>query len=150
MAPDQPAVRPGVVLSAAVLAFVQGSATAITTIYMLMVGILRDDAAGTVVLGLAVLQLIGLHLLFLGGIMLLQGRGRRSLTGGNVVHLALSALWIATAIEYGGDIDVYDPAGGTAAVIRFAVAFAVLPVIGLIQTWHRNTTEWLRSRETGY
>jgi hypothetical protein len=140
-----PAIRPGVALSAAVLAFVQGSATVVTTIYMLMVGILRNDSAGTLVLGLAVLQIIGLHLLFLGGIMLIQGRGRRALTAGNVVHLALSALWIVAAIEFGRDIDVYDPAGGTAVVIRFAVAFSVLPVISLIQSWHRRTGEWLRS-----
>lgn len=141
MTPD----RPGVVLSAAALAFVQGAATAMTTIYMLMVGILRDDSAAPAVLGLAVLQVIGLYLLVHGGIMLLHGRGRKVLTSGNAVQLVLSCLWIATAVEFGGDIEVHDPAGGQAVVTRFAVAFAVLPVISLIQTWHRDTTAWLRS-----
>ncbi|MGH3858561.1 hypothetical protein [Actinokineospora sp.] len=146
MAPDQaPSVRPGTAVSAAVLAFIQGSATAMTTIYMLMVGILRDDSAAPAVVGLAVLQVIGLYLLFHGGIVLLQGRGRKALTSGNAMQLVLSCLWVATATEFGGDIDVYDPAGGQTVVTRFAVAFAVLPVISLIQTWHRDTGDWLRT-----
>lgn len=108
-------IRPGVAVSAAVPAFVQSGFTAITTLVVLTVTMLRTGTPATMAHGLWILQAIAL---VSGGVLLLLGKSRVVLTVGNVLHLALTLLWIVVAVRVpGADLDPEDPEGAKAGLV---------------------------------
>lgn len=155
MAPAESArpviVRPGVAVSAAVLAFVQSGITTITTLVVLGVAMLRTGTQATVAHGLWILQAIAVVALIVGGVLLLLGKTRVVLTAGNVLHLVLSLLWVVVAARVpGADLDPEEPEGAKGALVVFAVVFSVLPVISLIQAGVQSTGTWLRAQQGRY
>ncbi|WP_436498114.1 hypothetical protein [Actinokineospora sp. HUAS TT18] len=141
--------RPGVAVSAAVLAFVQAGLTAISTLGVLAIaGDMREGTMG-VVGGLAAAQFVGLLLLILGGVMLLQGKDRIALTVGNALQLALCLTYLVL-INAVPDVDPEDPEGARAAVILFAIFFATMPMISLVQSLTTSVSSWMGAQRGRY
>ncbi|CRK57108.1 hypothetical protein [Alloactinosynnema sp. L-07] len=153
MAPAEPGQvrvpRPGVVMSAAVLAFVQAGLTAISTLGVVGIAVDLRDGAFPVVGGLAAAQLVGLLLLIFGGVMALQGKDRVALTVGNVLQLGLCLTYLIL-INAIPNVDPEDPEGARVAVTLFAVFFAVLPTISLVQTWVSSVGGWMGAQRGRY
>lgn len=144
-------IRPGVAVSAAVLAFVQSGFTGIATLVMIGVAVSRTGTQATIAQGLWILQAIAVVALIVGGVLLLLGKNRVVLTAGNALHLVLSLLWVVVAARVpGADIDPVEPEGAKGALVLIAVVFAVLPIISLIQAGLQSTGTWLRAEQGRY
>ncbi|HVK25142.1 MAG TPA: hypothetical protein VM677_27610 [Actinokineospora sp.] len=142
--------RPGVVVSAAVLAFVQAGLTAVSTLGV--VGISSEnmrDGTFEVVGGLALVQFLGLLALIFGAVMLLQGKDRVTLTIANIVQLGLCVTYIALITAF-PNVDPEDPDGARAAVIVFAIFFAIMPIISLAQSWVSSVGRWMNAQRGHY
>ncbi|MGH3858562.1 hypothetical protein [Actinokineospora sp.] len=155
---SQPHVpRPGVVVSAAVLAFVQSgftaltALTALTTLVMIFVATQRTGSQGVLAQGIWITQAISVAALISGGVLLLTGKNRAVLVAGNALHLTLSMLWIIVAVRLPGvDLDPEDPSGAKGGLVLIAVVFSVLPVISLIQAGLQSVGTWLRYQRGRY
>jgi hypothetical protein len=143
--------RPGVVTSAAVLAFVQAGITTITTI-LVLIGLTDskvDGGAFAVNLVVGLVQAAGVVLLILGGVRIMAGKSRGALIGGTVLEIVISLAYLVmfTVLPTAG-IDVLN--GVKAVMVLIALLFAVMPVISLVQAVSGSTTAWIRSRTGRY
>ncbi len=137
---------PGQVIGAAVLAFVQAVVVLIASLYVWFFASIADIASsgrpdvytsetarrlateGTV---LAVVQLVSVVLLVVGGIMALNRRsptGYRLLAGAHVVQVVLALYWAGRLLDVLGDLPGADGEGALAA---FALFFMVGPAVSL-------------------
>ncbi|SDI15508.1 hypothetical protein SAMN05192558_101386 [Actinokineospora alba] len=149
---DRPVVRrPGMVVSAAVLAFIQSGLTAITTLVMVFVAMGRTGTHAVIAHTLWGLQFIAMEGLVAGGVLLLLGKHRSVIIAGNAIHLLLSLLWIGVAVWFPGTtLDPEDPSGAKGGLVLIAIAFSVLPLVSLIQAGAHSTGAWLRFRSGRY
>ncbi|OLR92008.1 hypothetical protein [Actinokineospora bangkokensis] len=151
--------RPGVVTSAAVLAFVQAGITAITTI-MMFAGLASVSDAGAdgdyaFSLVVSIAQAIGVLLLILGGVQIISGKNRGILIGAAALEIIISAAWIIRfALISTDELDgspALDIANGAKAVmIVVALLFAIMPIITLIQSLSSNAASWAGPKPTQY
>jgi uncharacterized membrane protein len=150
-----PQRRPGVVTAAAVLAFVQGGITTITTILVwLGVANAPSSAAGSdtaFALALAVGQTIGVVLLIWGGVQAIGGSGRTALVVGAALEIVISLVYIirfVTIDTAGFTIEAQQDAAdtGKSILIFVAVLFAVMPAITLVLAMGQQSTQYLESR----
>jgi hypothetical protein len=137
--------RPGQVVGAAVLAFVQAAVTAISTFYVFVLasvlGIataeagvaLPDDARGLATEGrvLAGFGLVGVVALVAGGALVLNNRRRSSwvmLVAALGLEVVLAGYWIVRLLVLGGEIRGEDPTG---IFVTVGVLLALLPLTAL-------------------
>lgn len=145
--------RPGVAVSAAVLAFVQSGFTAITTLVLIGVAMVMPKTGPLALLANAlwILQVIAMVALVVGGVLLLLGKNRWVLIAGNAIHVVLSMFWIIVAVRVpGAELDPEDPTGAKGGLVLIAIVFSVLPVISLIQTGVQSVGTWLRLERGRY
>ncbi len=157
-APSRPR-RPGQVVAAAVLAFVQAGVVAVASAYVLLLastfgflatvpGASGADEAGALVTEatvLTVVQLLSAVGLVVGGVLVLNRRSRSSwltLVLGFAVQLALALYWLVRLLTLGGLVDDAvgsDPVGVlVVGVLFFAAAPAVglgLLLVGAVRRW---------------
>jgi hypothetical protein len=150
-----PQRRPGVLTAAAVLAFVQGGITTITTILVwLGVANAPSDAATSDLAfagALAVGQTIGVVLLIWGGVQAIGGSGRTVLVVGAALEILISLAYIirfATVDTGGFTIEAEQDAAetGVSILIFVAVLFAVMPAISLVLAMGNQASQYLQSR----
>jgi hypothetical protein len=150
--PDQghggPVTRPGSATAAAVLGFVQGGITTITTL-LIIAGLVSADAQASV--GgwlLAIAQTAGIVLLIWGGVKLMTGGGRGIFLAGAVLELLICGYYIIrfVTVDTGGFKLAED---FKSAGVLIALIFAVMPAIGLILSMGGATTQFLTSRRAG-
>lgn len=140
-----PIARPGVVMAAAVLAYVQAGITTITTILVFIGATNMEGGMVALQLLIGLVQAVGVALLIMGGVQLMGGKSRNILIAGCVVELVLCLFYIIlyAAIPSGG-IDVIQ--GAKAVLIGFAIFFAIMPTISLVLARNAQTTQFLQSR----
>jgi hypothetical protein len=143
-APD----RPTQASAAAVLAFVQAGVTALPTADLLVAAALADShRAGMSTLALFAVQAIGICFLIAGGVEILRGRDRGLLVVGCVLQLALcffhAVFWPMTGTTPWGTYLAAWPF----STAPLATGFAMLPIMGILLCFDRQTTEFLRSRK---
>ncbi len=143
-APARPR-RPGQVVAAAVLAFVQAAVVALSSAYLLLLastlGLVSSEFGGsseaeslvTEAVVLTVVQLLSAIALVVGGIMVLNRRSRASwltLLVSFAAQLALSLYWVVRLSTLDGFTD--DDVLGSAPVLLLGVLFfAAVPAVGL-------------------
>lgn len=140
--------RPGSATSSAVLAFVQGGITAITTVLVLDGAASNEGGMPAMSLLIGLAQLVGVGLLIFGGVQLMQGKSKTLLVAGSVLELAICVAYLAIFLlipTFGLDAI----AGLKTVMVLFALLFAVMPTISLIQAQSGATTAWLGSRRSG-
>ncbi|MGY1603752.1 hypothetical protein [Geodermatophilus sp. SYSU D00815] len=136
--------RPGQVIAAAVLAFVQGGLVLLSSVYVVFlasfVGIAADldDVAPGEVSGLATegtvlgfVQVASAVLLVVAGVMALNSRRRPAhvvLVVSFAVQLALCVYWAVRLTSFGSDVVGEDP---TTVFLAFVLLFAAGPAVGL-------------------
>jgi hypothetical protein len=137
--------RPGQVITAAVLAFVQAGVVLVASLYVWFFASLLDLTVGTpggvpsaragalATEGtvLAVVQLVSAVLLVVAGIRALSSRSRGAwllMVGALAVQLVLAAYWAVRLVTLMDDMPGPEPSGALGAVTIF---FAVAPVVGL-------------------
>ncbi|HEX6355020.1 hypothetical protein [Actinophytocola sp.] len=144
-----PIGRPGAATAAAVLAFVQAGITAIPGIIQVVASAGGSDTldSSAVVEGLivAVVELIGVALLIIGGVQLLGGKSRSMLIAGAALELVICVYYVIrfAAIESAG-VEAIDV--GKGVLIGFAIFFAIMPTISLVLSVGASTTQFLQSR----
>jgi hypothetical protein len=143
--PPRPPRRPGQLITAAVLAFVQGAMVLIASLYVWFFASLADfvvqqgqgtyspatvDALATEGTTLAIVQLVSFVLLVAGGVRALNARTRgawRLLVAAHAVQVVLAIYW---AIRLSMLLDEAGPdAGGP--LLAFALFFAAGPLVAL-------------------
>src|SRR4051794_3783853 len=138
--------RPGTVIAAAVLAFVQAAFVLVSSIYVVLFSSLIDIAAdadpssappaevadlateGTVV---GIVQVVSAVLLIVAGVLALNSRRRRSLVvlvAGFAVQVLLCVYWAVRLSVIASDITGSDPTG---AFLAFTLVFLAGPAVGL-------------------
>ena len=138
--------RPGQVIAAAVLAFVQAAFVLVASIYVVLFSSLIDIAAntdpasappaevaqlaaeGTVV---GIVQVVSAVLLIVGGVLVLNSRRRRSLVVlvvGFLVQVLLCVYWAVRLSVIASDLPGSDPTG---AFLAFTLVFLAGPAVGL-------------------
>ncbi|MEX5720154.1 hypothetical protein [Geodermatophilus maliterrae] len=161
-APPRPR-RPGQVVAAAVLAFVQAGLVAVASAYVLLLastfGFLAtvpgasDDAGASALVTeatvLTVVQLLSAIALVVGGVMVLNRRSRASwltLVAASGGQLALALYWLVRLSTLSGFVDDTtgsDPSGVlVVGVLFFAAAPAVglgLLLVGAVRRWATGT-----------
>lgn len=140
-------IRPGSATAAAVLAFVQGGITAITTIIGIA-GISNNASDVGLAWLLLLAQVAGVILLIVGGVQLMQGKSRVLLLVGCGLELAICLFYIAV-FSLIPTFGVSDVEAGKTVLILAAVFFAVMPTISLIMGAGSATSQWMRARR-GY
>jgi hypothetical protein len=151
-----PPRRPGQLITAAVLAYVQGGMVLIASLYVWFFASLADlvaqqgqgtyspatvDALATEGTTLAVVQLVSFALLVAGGVRALTARTRaawRLLVVAHAVQVVLSVYW---AIRLSVLLDEAGPDGGGPLVV-FALFFAAGPVVALGLLLTGTVREW--------
>jgi hypothetical protein len=138
--------RPGTVIAAAVLAFVQAAFVLVSSIYVVLFSSLIDIAAdadpasappaevaqlateGTVV---GIVQVVSAVLLIVAGVLALNSRRRRSLVvlvTAFVVQVLLCVYWAVRLTAIASDLPGSDPSG---AFLAFTLVFLAGPAVGL-------------------
>ncbi len=137
--------RPGQLVAAAVLAFVQAALVALSSAYLMLLastfGLLSSEFGGdpeaealvTEAVVLTVVQLLSAIALVVGGVVVLNRRGRGSwltLLVSLAVQLALALYWLVRLATLDGftDDDVLAPA---AALVVGVLFFAAVPAVAL-------------------
>jgi hypothetical protein len=151
-----PPRRPGQLITAAVLAFVQGGMVLIASLYVWFFASLADlvaqqgqgtyspatvDALATEGTTLAVVQLVSFVLLVAGGVRALTARtpaAWRLLVVAHAVQVVLSVYW---AIRLSMLLDEAGPDGGGPLVV-FALFFAAGPIVALGLLLTGTVREW--------
>ncbi|MGY1638087.1 hypothetical protein ACI78V_15685 [Geodermatophilus sp. SYSU D00742] len=146
--------RPGQVVAAAVLAFVQAAGVAVASAYVFLVASLftladgepgfpgdgRALAAEATVL--AAVQIVSVVALVVGGVMVLSRRSRaarRTLVAALGLQVALAVYWAVRLMAFLGQVPGADPS----AVLLFGVfCFAVAPAVALGLSAGRSAREW--------
>jgi hypothetical protein len=137
--------RPGQVIAAAVLAFVQGGLVLLSSVYVVFLasfaGLAADVDSSTtpdevgalategVVLG--IVQVASAVLLIVGGVMALNTRKRRALVvlvAAFTVQVLLCLYWAVRLTALADEIPGADP---SSAFLAFTLMFAASPVVGL-------------------
>ena len=144
--PPQPAAprRPGQVVGAAVLAFVQSGIVLLASLYVFMFASLarvaeQQSVGSTSTIeglagegtALAIIQVLSVVALVIGGIMALSRRGRPAwvvLLGALAVQVVLAVYWAVRLGALADDIPGPDPSG---AFAWFALFFAAMPLAAL-------------------
>jgi hypothetical protein len=141
--------RPGQVVAAAVLAFVQAAAVALATAYVQLLGTVfsmaadqpgfpADGAALAAEAGvLAVVQLVSVVLLVTAGILALATRrtlARWTLVAASALQLALAAYWAVRLLT------AFD--SGTGVLLLLGVSFAAAPAVALGLAVSRPAQAW--------
>jgi hypothetical protein len=151
--------RPGQVIAAAVLAFVQAAMVMVSSIYVVLFSSLIDIAAdadpasappaevaqlateGTVV---GIVQVASAVLLVVGGVLALNSRRRRSLVVlvvGFAVQVLLCVYWAVRLSVIASDIPGSDPTG---AFLAFTLVFLAGPAVGLGLVLLGSGRRWFR------
>ncbi|GGS37975.1 hypothetical protein [Actinokineospora fastidiosa] len=142
-----PPTRPGTIMTAAVLGYVQAGITLITSIILIAGLGAASDADGGVVLGVLVVlaQLAGCVLLILGGVKLAGGVTRTPYLIGAGLELAICLYYLISilAVDDGGFEFVEDM---KALATIFPLFFAIMPAIGLAMALGGSGAQWLASR----
>ncbi|SHH30813.1 hypothetical protein [Geodermatophilus nigrescens] len=162
-APARPR-RPGQVVAAAVLSFVQAAAVALSSAYLLLLastfgflatefgGDAQADALVTEATVVTVVQLLSAVALVVGGVLVLNRRGRgtwATLVAALGVQLALSLYWVVRLSTLDGfSDDVVGPAAVLVVGVLFftaapAVALGLL-LVGPVRRWAAGTDEAVR------
>lgn len=139
-------VRPGQATAAAVLAFVQGGITAITTILGLIGAADAGGGDGAAIGWLFLIaQAAGVVMLIWGGVQMLQGAGRLILVIACGLELAICAgyLIVFLAVPTFG-VGLLEDA--KTFLIAVAIFFAIMPGISLIMSLGQPVTQWLQQR----
>ncbi|HEX2074019.1 MAG TPA: hypothetical protein VHF92_09555 [Geodermatophilus sp.] len=152
--PRQGPRRPGQLIAAAVLAFVQAAAVALASAYVFLlaslaafavageVGAAEAEALATEGTVLGTLQLGSVIALVVGGIMVLNRRSAgswRTLALALGAQLALALYWVVRLSVLVGDLAGPDPLG----VLIFGVlCFAAAPAVGLGLLLSRPARAW--------
>ncbi|SNS63244.1 hypothetical protein SAMN04488107_3252 [Geodermatophilus saharensis] len=141
-APPRPR-RPGQVVAAAVLAFVQAGVVALSSAYLLLLastlGLLSTEFGGdaeadslvTEAVVVTVVQLLSAVALVVGGILVLNRRSRPTwltLLVGFAVQLVLCLYWVVRLSTLDGFTDEIGPG---AVLIGLVLFFAAAPAVGL-------------------
>ena len=138
--------RPGQVIAAAVLAFVQAAITAVATFYVFVlasfVDLTNGQSGGRVPADvrelategrvIAVVQLFGLVALVVGGIVALVRRGRPAwwvLVAALALQVVLAGYWLVRLSVLAGE--VRSGSSPTTAFVILALFFAAMPATGL-------------------
>ena len=138
-------VRPGSATAAAVLAFVQGGITAVTTIIMLAGAAQSDTSSAGIGWLLVLAQAVGVVLLIVGGVQLMGGKGRTILIVGDGLEIAISLFYIIV-FSLIPTFGVSEISAGKTFLVLVAIAFAVMPAISLIMASGGATTQFLNAR----
>lgn len=146
--------RPGQVIAAAILAFVQAAGVALATVYVFLLAsvisvtgsdpTVGPDAAdlATEATVLAWVQLGSAVALVAGGILALTRRGpvaRWTLTGALALQVALAVYWAVRLVAVFEDTPGPDPFG---VVLAGALCFAAMPAVGLGLMSGRPARAW--------
>ncbi len=136
--------RPGQLVAAAVLAFVQAALVVVSSAYLLLLastlGLLSGELGGDAEAGalvteavvVTVVQLVSAIALLVGGIVVLNRRGRRSwqtLVAGLAVQLALALYWVVRLTTL--DVATGEAVGPVAVLAVLVLFFAAAPAVGL-------------------
>ncbi len=136
--------RPGQLVAAAVLAFVQAGLVALSSAYLVLLAVAagalatqygttaEDDALVTEAVVLTVVQLLSAIALVVGGILVLNRRSRASwltLVVACAVQLALALYWVVRLSTLDGFTD--ELAGPGAALVAGVLFYAAAPAVGL-------------------
>jgi hypothetical protein len=155
--------RPGQVVGAAVLAFVQSGIVLLASLYVFMFASLarvaaQQDGGSTAVIdglagegtALAVIQVLSVVALVVGGILAL-GRRRRPawlvLVGALVVQVVLAVYWAVRLASLADDVPGPD---ATTAFAWFAVFFAAMPLVALGLVGFGPGRRWFADRPAGF
>jgi hypothetical protein len=144
--PPQRPQRPGQVITSAVLAFVQAGVVLIASLYLYfftsMIGLAAQDnpaifassrmqSLTTEATVLALLQVLSVVLLIVGGVRALASRTRTAwvlAVGAHAVQVVLALYWAVRLATIVGDL----PGGGAEGTpAAFTIFFAAAPVVGL-------------------
>jgi hypothetical protein len=147
-----PIPRPGSATAAAVLAFVQAGITVIPGILQLVGAFGTSDIDTAIMaetLAAAIVTLIGVALLIIGGVQLLGGKSRSMMIVGAAVELVICLYYVIKALAIdSGDLEgvssAIDMAKGV--IVGFAIFFAIMPTISLVMSVGATTTQFLQSR----
>jgi hypothetical protein len=138
--------RPGQVIAAAVLAFVQAAVVLVASIYVVLLSSLIDivgdadpsSAPPAEVAGLAtegtvvgIVQVVSTVVLIVGGVMALNSRRRRALVVlvvGFAVQVVLCIYWAVRLTAIASDLPGSD---GASAFLAFTLVFLAAPAVGL-------------------
>ncbi|MBM7804741.1 hypothetical protein JOD57_000578 [Geodermatophilus bullaregiensis] len=140
--------RPGQVVAAAVLAFVQAGLVAVASAYVLLLastfgflatvpGASDADEAGALVTEatvLTVVQLLSAIALVVGGVMVLNRRSRASwltLVAAVAAQLALALYWLVRLSALGGFLDDTTGSDPSGVLVVGVLFFAAAPAVGL-------------------
>jgi len=160
--PWAPPRRPGQLITAAVLAFVQGGLVLIASLYVWFFASVADlalqdtsgafapgpvDALATEGTTLAIVQLVSSVLLVVAGIRALNARTRgawRLLLVAHVVQVALSIYWAVRLSMIFGDVPGPD---GSGPLVAFTVFFAAGPLVAVGLLLTRVVRAWFAPAE---
>jgi hypothetical protein len=141
--PPRPPQRPGQLITATVLAFVQALVVLVASVYVwffaAVVDLAADEAAGVLAPGtadrlategsvLAVVQVVSAVLLLAGGIWALNTRSPRAwllLLAAHALQVVLALYWAVRLIAEAGGF------GNEGGLVSAALFFAVLPLVAL-------------------
>lgn len=144
-----PPSRPGTIMAAAVLGYVQAGITLIPTILIIAgLGAASDvGETGEVVLGwlIMIAQLAGCVLLILGGVKLAGGTTRNIYVAGAALELVI-CLYYLIRIVAADDAGLEFAEDMKAMATIFPLFFAIMPVIGLSLALGGAGAQWLKSR----
>jgi hypothetical protein len=146
--------RPGQVIAAAVLGFVQAAGVAVASAYVFLVASLfalaegepgfpgDGDALATEATAVAAVQIASVVALVVGGVMVLSRRSpaaRWTLVAALGLQVALAVYWAVRLFDLLGRVPGADPS----AVLLFGVfCFAAAPAVGLGLLVGRAAREW--------
>jgi hypothetical protein len=160
--PWAPPRRPGQLITAAVLAFVQGGLVLIASLYVWFFASVADlavqgtsgsfapgpvDALATEGTTLAIVQLVSFVLLVVGGIRALNARTRgawRLLLVSHAVQVALSVYWAVRLSMIFDDVPGPD---GEGPLVAFTVFFAAGPLVAIGLLLTRTVRAWFAPAE---
>ncbi|MGY1702028.1 DUF6264 family protein [Geodermatophilus sp. SYSU D00766] len=157
-APPRPR-RPGQVVAAAVLAFVQAGVVALSSAYLLLLastfGLLSTEFGGdaeadplvTEAVVVTVVQLLSAVALVVGGVLVLNRRSRATwltLLVGCAVQLALALYWVVRLSTLDGFTDEVGPG---AVLIGLVLFFAAAPGVGLGLLLSGSVRRWAAEPE---
>ncbi|MBB3082006.1 hypothetical protein [Geodermatophilus sabuli] len=153
--------RPGQVIAAAVLAFVQAAGVAVASAYVFLVASLfalaegepgfpgDGDALATEATAIAAVQIASVVALVVGGVMALSRRSpaaRWTLVVALGLQVALAVYWAVRLFDLLGRV----PGGDPSAVLLFGVfCFAAAPAVGLGLLVGRSARDWFAADRHG-
>ncbi|SFP37513.1 hypothetical protein SAMN05660464_2972 [Geodermatophilus dictyosporus] len=156
-APPRPR-RPGQVTTAAVLGFVQAGVVALSSAYVLLLAstlgtlaVLGGQSSGeaeslvTEATVLSVVQLLSAVALVVGGVLVLNRRGRASwatLLGGLGAQLAIALYWAVRLLTLDGLAGGVSGPGPVGVLVVLVLFYAVLPGVGVGLLLVRDARRW--------